>query len=341
MFPSERTNDAPLSAALLALLAVTSGVVVSATVPQAAAGTTDGADATIFTDGEALLLDQAPDQTIRGKTTLEPGTNLNVNVKGETFLKTNTVRVSDNQTFGARFDMRGLPEQEFEIRVYRNETVLAEAEGRVVCSNDCATETPSTDETARPVDSPAVQAVTEVTQNRTASIKVLFGQAETVSISIGGPTVNYVVNGTIRDRDGDGSATVLFHTDRAGTDAPTLGVVDNGSTRVVEETAETSLDSPLAPASYNVRLYAGPTTDGELEARGRVVIFTDTADSPDEGGPSATTTETTGTVSASGDPNGSAADGSGDRLLGSVGLIAAGGLLAVVGIGVVLGLFRN
>ncbi|WP_135854797.1 BGTF surface domain-containing protein [Halorussus salinus] len=340
MSPSERPTDVPLSAALLALLAVTSGIAVPVTVPEVAAATADGADATIFTDGEELLLDPAPNQTIRGKTTLEPGTNLSVNVKGEMFLKTNTVRVSDNRTFGASYDMSGLPEQEFEIRVYRNETVLAEADGRVVCSSDCATETTTTDETAQSVDSPAVQAVTEVTQNRTASIKVLFGQAETVSVSVGGPSVNYVVNGTVRDRDGDGSATILFHTDRAGTDAPTLGVVDNGSTRVVEETAETSLDSPLAPASYDVRLYAGPTTDGELEARGRVVVFTDASDSGDDAPPTATATAV-GTVSADGDANGSTADDSGDRLLGSVGLLAAGGLLAVVGIGVVLGLFRN
>lgn len=337
MSPNERTTDVSLSAALLALLAVTSGIAMSMTVPRAAAGTADGADATIFTDGETLLLDPASNQTIRGKTTLEPGTNLSVNVKGETFLKTNTVSVSDNQTFGASFDMSGLPEQEFDIRVYRNETVLTEAEGRVVCSNDCATKTTSTDGTDRPVDSPAVQAVTEVTQNRTASIKVLFGQAETVSVSIGGPSVNYVVNGTVRDRDGDGSATVLFHTDRAGTDAPTLGVVDNGSTRVVEENSETSLDSPLAPASYDVRLYAGPTTEGELEARGRVVVFANTAA---DASATATTTSV-GTVSASGDANGSTADDSGDRLVGGVGLIATGGLLAVVGIGVVLGLFRN
>jgi len=340
MSPSERTTDASLSAALLALLAVTSGIAVSVAAPEVAAGTADGADATIFTDGEMLLLDPASNQTIRGKTTLEPGTNLSVNVKGETFLMTNTVTVTDNQTFDASFDMRGEESQEIEARVYRNETVLAEADGRVVCSGDCATETTTTDETAQSVDSPAVQAVTEVTQNRTASIKVLFGQAETVSVSIGGPSVNYVVNGTVRDRDGDGSATILFHTDRAGTDAPTLGVVDNGSTRVVEETAETSLDSPLAPASYDVRLYAGPTTDGELEARGRVVVFTNTADSAD--GASATATATSvGTVSASGDGTDSTPDDSGDRLVGSVGLIAAGGLLAVVGIGVVLGLFRN
>ncbi|UPW01908.1 hypothetical protein M0R88_07375 [Halorussus gelatinilyticus] len=338
MSPSELTSDVPLSAVLLAFLTVTSGVAVTLAVPKAAGGTTDGADATIFTDGETLTLDQAPDQTIRGKTTLDPGTTLSINLKGETFLKTNRATVTANRTFNASFDMSDVDRGTFEVRVYRNETVLAEAEGRVVCSTDCTTPTTSTDESTQSVDSPAVQAVTEVTQNRTASIKVLFGQAETVSVSIGGPNVNYVVNGTVRDRDGDGSATILFHTDHAGTDAPTLGVVDNGTTRVVEASSETSLDAPLAPASYNVRLYAGPTTDGELEAKGRVVVYTDTSGAPNEASATATTV---GTVAGGTDATGSTPDGSGDRLLGSVGLIATGGLLAVLGIGVVLGLFRN
>ncbi|MFC4448551.1 BGTF surface domain-containing protein [Halorussus aquaticus] len=355
-----------LTAAVVSLLVATSGTAAfasgtasvspsadqlsSGALPDAAAtaptpeatGPVDGNGTTIVTDGEELVLDVAPNQTIRGETRLEPGTELHLNVEGDTFLKSQRTTVTDRGTFNATFDMSDVGEQNVEIRVYRDETVLAETAGRVTCSGGCETE--ATDSDGGNLDSgdgPAVQAITEVNQNRTASIKVLFGEAETVTISIGGPDVNYVVNGTVTDRDGDGHATVLFHTNRAGTDAPTLGVVDDGGTRVVETSAETSLDSPLAPASYDVRLFAGPNASGDAAAVGTVIVFEEATESDGQAGASTSTTSTTlGTV-AGDDANGSETGDSGDQFLGGVGMIAAGGVLAVVGIGVVLGLFRN
>ncbi|NEU58484.1 BGTF surface domain-containing protein [Halorussus sp. MSC15.2] len=356
-----------LTAAVVSLLVATSGTVAvgsgtisalppaerlsSGAVPDAAStapmpeatGPVDGNGTTIVTDGGEVVLDVAPNQTIRGETSLEPGTELHLNVEGETFLKSQQTTVTDRGTFDATFDMSGVGEQDVEIRVYRDETVLAEAPGRVTCSGGCETGGTDSDGGNRmaPSDGPAVQAITEVSQNRTASIKMLFGGAETVTISIGGPEVNYVVNGTVTDRDGDGHATVLFHTNRAGTDAPTLGVVDDGGTRIVETSAETSLDSPLAPASYDVRLFAGPNASGDVAAVGTVVVFEEATESDGRDGASASTTPTTlGTV-AGDDADASETGGSGNPFLGGVGMIAAGGVLAVVGIGVVLGLFRN
>lgn len=328
-----------LAGVLVALLAAASGAAASGT-PAAAAGP-DGNGTTIVTDGEELVLDAAANQTIRGETDLAPGTSLSVNVEGEAFLQTTTTAVTGEQTFNVTLDLSTVGEQDVTVTVYRNETVLAEVDGRVVCETDCESTADSSDGSTTVVDGPAVQAVTEVTQNRTASIKVLFGGADTVTVSVGGPAVNYVVTGTVRDGDGDGRATVLFHTNRAGTDEPTLAVVDDNETRVVEASAETSLDSPLAPGTYDVRLYAGPNATGDVAAKGRVVVYEGTAPkSSDENDTSASDTTTPGTV-AGGDNDGSSAGASGDRFLGGVGMIAAGGLLAVLGVGVVLGLFRN
>ena len=346
-----------LVAALVGLLAVTSSVAAASTATPA--GRTDagavgapaataptpkfaavgGNGTSITTDGEEVVLHAAENQTIRGTTTLEPGTELSLNVEGESFLMSDTVTVTDRRTFNMTLDLSTVGEQDVTITVYRDETVLAEAAGRLVCETDCESKTTDSNaENATPVDGPAVQAISKATQNRTASIKILFGGADAVTVSIGGPSMNYVVNGTLHDRDGDGHATVLFHTNRAGTDAPTLGVVDGGETRVVEANTETSLDAPLDPGSYGVRLYAGPNATGELAAKGNVVVYEATAPkAADENAATTSTATTTGTVSG---VESNASD-SGGRFLGGVGMIAAGGVLAVVGIGVVLGLFRN
>lgn len=323
-----------VAAAVVTLLAATSGMAASVTAAPAN-------QTAIVTDGEELVLQTAANQTIRGETDLSPGTTLRVNVEGETFLRSTKTTVTGERTFNVSLDLSTVGEQDVTATVYRDETVLAEADGRVVCETDCeSTTAASGDETGTAVDGPAVQAITEVTQNRTASVKVLFGGADAVTVSIGGPEVNYVVNGTVRDRDGDDHATVLFHTDRAGTDEPTLAVADDNETRVVEASAETSLDAPLAPASYDVRLYEGPNATGEAAAEGRIVVFEEAADSAEETTSSPNDAETTlGTVA--GGANGSNVDASDDPLLGGVGMIAAGGLLAVLGIGVVLGLFRS
>ena len=350
-----------MAAALVALLAAASGAGAAATVPpasqtdagaveapvesasiaKATTATVDGNGTTIATDGEELVLKAAENQTVRGETDLAPGTTLSLNVEGEAFLQTTTTTVTDEGTFNATLDLSSVGEQDVTVKVYRNETILAETDGRVVCETDCKSTTSGSGEgSATAADGPAVQAITEVTQGRTASVKVLFGGAETVTVSIGGPDVNYVVNGTISDRDGDGRATVLFHTDRAGTDEPTLAVADDNETRVVKATAETELDDTLAPGSYGVRLYAGPNATDEVAAKGRVVVFEKATDSAGENDASANGTTTHGTVSG-GDATGSNADASDDRFLSGVGMIAVGGVLAVAGIGVVLGLFRN
>lgn len=307
---------------------------------SAAVAPVDGNGTTIVTDGEKPVLETAANQTIRGETDLAPGTTLRVNVEGETFLQSTRTTVTDERTFDVSLDLSTVGEQDVTVTVYRNETVLAQADGRAVCRTDCESTTAADEETGSAVDGPAVQAITEVTQNRTASVEVRFGGADALTVSIGGPAVNYVVRGTVRDRDGDDHATVLFHTDRAGTDEPTLAVVDDNETRVVEANTETALDAPLDPGSYEVQLYVGPNAAGEVAAQGRIVVFEAAADSAEATASPSNDAETTlGTVA--GGANRSNVGASDDPLLGGVGMIAAGGLLAVLGIGVVLGLFRS
>ena len=238
---------------------------------------------TIVSDGEEPTLQSAPDQTIRGETSVDPGTEIVVVLEGPTFYKSATTTVTDQGTFVASFDLRSLSSGvTVGVSAKTNPAdgpgkKLVATTGYVGCDDDCQSR--SKDEATVDPNETDLQSITEVTQGRVASVDVSFGDADALTVSIGGPSVNYVVNGTVHDEDGDGEATVLFYTGRAGTDAPTLGVVDAGQRRVVEASAETSLDSPLAPATYEVTLHRGTdATDDPVEV-GQIVVFEETQSS--------------------------------------------------------------
>lgn len=235
---------------------------------------------TIVSDGEEPTLQSAPDQTIRGRTDLDSGTEIVVVLEGPTFYKSATTTVTDQGTFAASFDLSSLSSDVTVGVSARTDPTdgsgekLVATTGYIGCDDDCQSR--SNDETTVDANATDLQSITEVTQGRVASIDVSFGDADALTVSIGGPSVNYVVNGTVHDEDGDGRATVLFYTGRAGTDAPTLGVIDAGQRRVVEASAETSLDSPLAPATYEVTLHRGTdATDDPVEV-GQIIVFEET-----------------------------------------------------------------
>ncbi|WP_132058209.1 BGTF surface domain-containing protein [Halorussus amylolyticus] len=234
------------------------------------AATADSDDTTIGPDGYDPVLSPEPNQTIHGETDVAPGTELKVQMEGDSNFMSTTTTVSEQGTFEATFDLSGVsPGTELEVSVIDDETELLRTSASVECLRGCENESGDSDAD----DASLVDSVTEVSQNRTASIDVRFGDAETLAVSVGGPSSNYVVNGTIRDTDGDGRATVLFHTDRAGTDEPTLGVEDGDEERTVEATDETSLDDPLAIGAYDVRLYRGSNTSADLAEKGKLVVY--------------------------------------------------------------------
>ncbi|WP_135827463.1 BGTF surface domain-containing protein [Halorussus halobius] len=234
---------------------------------------------TIVSDGDEPTLQSAPDQTIRGETSVDPDTEVVVVLEGPTFYKSATTTVTDRGTFAASFDLSSLSSGVTVGVSAKTDpangsgTKLVATTGYIGCDDDDCRSDAGDGETTVDANATDVQSITEVTQGRVASIDVSFGDADALTVSIGGPSVNYVVNGTVHDEDGDGRATVLFYTGRAGTDAPTLGVLDAGQRRVVEASAETSLDSPLAPTVYEVSLHPGTDATGDVASRGQVVVF--------------------------------------------------------------------
>lgn len=154
-------------------------------------------------------------------------------------------------------------------------------------------------------------------------IPIGVGDGGSATIAIGGDETVYGVNATVRDGDGDGRVVLLFATDHAGTDRPTLEAASAADNVTITD-PEPSLDGPLPETHYDVSLYGGTdTADGPVDV-GTLSVGTDEE------------LEATRTAAlADSRPANEGID------LGGVGALAAGAVFAVVGVGLLLGLFRS
>lgn len=145
-----------LSVAIAVLLIGASGATAWAAMPTDETTTANPDDAEFVTDD--LVFEQERNQTIRGETTLEPGTNLSLSVEGENFYMSQVVTVTDRGTFEGTFDFSTkAPGEELEITLRHGRTTLAETTGEIEpCPDGC--ETTETVETVRTVDPAATTA---------------------------------------------------------------------------------------------------------------------------------------------------------------------------------------
>lgn len=167
------------------------------------------------------------------------------------------------------------------------------------------------------------QAIVRVRQGNTATLEISTSDAATVSI--GGPSSGYEINATVRDGNGDGSVTLQFDTDTAGRDGQTLSTVDPADEVVVEPGSEVALDTRLDAGNYDLSLYRGTEVDSHPDEIGTLIV-TDGADA----------STTTGSTSTGAIPDGSATNNPGGSFGSGIGLLGVGGLLAVIGVTVVL-----
>lgn len=252
------------------------------------------ADAELVHDGETMTLTSETGQEVHGRTDLPAGTKVSVRLRSgagteNPFLMTATATVAGNGSFEATFDLAEVaPGTAFEVVVHHDGDRLATAEGRVVaCPNACETATPAATPTPVSTSEPpsgeraAIQSMTAVEYAGTARIAVGFGDAEALTVSIGGPEVNYVVDATVRDGNGDGRATLLFNTTAAGTDRRTLAVADGADELSVHEGSETRFDyrsareaarDSLDPGDYPLALHRGTKADDPI-GTGTLVIL--------------------------------------------------------------------
>ncbi|SFR59806.1 hypothetical protein SAMN04487947_2681 [Halogeometricum rufum] len=337
----------------------------AALAPAGAAAVED--TATFVHEGDALTVHPRAGQAVTGETTLPAGSVLSVRMRstGDTqpqFLRTAETTVTEYGTFEVRFDMSDGPTNgTFALSAYHDGERLGQAEGRIVpCDGDCtdatATERDSFEgETTLSPDRVGVVAVSEVTRTRTARIPVTFGDAENVTVVVGEESVNYQYAATLRDRDGDGRAILLFHTEHAGTDRTTASVLDADQRTAVDPIRESELPALVDPGNYPIAVYPGTNTTGDPADVGSLVVHeaptvepspTETVtDAPTATAGTATAATATDVPETERPRTGTVTTGSDDGLFGgdAAGLVAVGfGVtLGVVGVGVLLGLFRS
>jgi hypothetical protein len=337
------------AAAVLAVVAAGPGTGAATTPPNA----------TVDHDGDVLTLEAAHGQTITGTTTLEPGASISLRLRstGESpFLRTVETTTDENGGFVGQVDLDGVPQgTPFELAVLHDGETLTTQTGVVTtCQRDCeptatGTETPDgPDDPPRTVtdDWPSEQlwlaeSIVFTTQGRTVTIPINVDDApetpDSATITIGSESVNYVITATVRDTSGDGRVALLFNAGNAGFDAPTLAVEGNDELAV---RSETSLSAPLDPADYDISVYRYDSTDTEVDVG--TLVVSEAVNGTVTPGTRTATRATSAAFTTVGDRNESTSttplEDAG--LLGVVAL-AAGAILAVLGVAVMLGLLRS
>ncbi|MHC3381274.1 BGTF surface domain-containing protein [Haloarcula sp. H-GB5] len=227
--------------------------------------------ATVSEDSLPLHADEQ--QVVTGETTLDPGTEMTVEIISENssnpFLYQSEVIVQPNGTFVAQFDLSRPPANtSYELSAHVDgDTLFERTETVAQCDGNCTDPVP---EIVTPEPTDDGENVVEVSQGDTTIIPVSMTDGGTKTLSIGSEATNYRINATVSDDDGDGEVTVLFDTAVAGTDGATLRVPDPDDSLTVTE-SEPDLSSTLAAGTYSYRMFDGQSTDGRPTV-GTIVI---------------------------------------------------------------------
>lgn len=171
---------------------------------------------------------------------------------------------------------------------------------------------------------PAVANHTQVTQGEQARIAVSTGSGSAVTLTVGGPTYNYVVAATLRDGDGDGRVDVVFDSAAAGHDEPTLSAADEDD-EVTARGDETALEGWLEAADYPVSVSPDADADADPVDDGTLVV-----NEPDVG-----ETASDGVTGPVGPPGRVGADSEGAGASIAASPEAAGAILVGVGLSLI------
>lgn len=230
-------------------------------------------------DGERLALEAGPEQQIHGETDVRPGTTLTVRIRStdddRPYLRARPVQVQADGTFSARFDLTdATPGTDVAVTVLDEGRRLARTTGRVVpCDGDCDGNmtAPTTERETGASTSLSVATFSQGSLGEAVVIPVSVGNASAVTLTVGGPSFNYVVNATLRDGDGDRQVDVAFHTGAAGQDDRTITPLD-GADSATTVGRETVLEDALEPAEYDVVVSRGTDPGGPPDDEGTLVV---------------------------------------------------------------------
>jgi len=278
----------------------------------------DTPSALVLHDGGELTVENRSGQVVRGRTNLPPGAELTLQLRSSAgaapFIKQTTATVDDNGTFRAVFGFEDIGQDvAFRVVVRYNGTELTTTRGRVVCRDGCEpTATPGdrTTPADRAVYEGAEVGVVQVANGSVARVRLRLGDADAAVLTVASPSTTYGLAATVRDGDGDGAVVVLFDTAAAGNGAPLSAAGDADGVAVRDERGR------FVATDYRLALHP-PGNDSTEVATGLLVVTQGGADTP----------LLTGTP-----------DGDGAATLGSAIAIVAGIAVAVLGLGLLLGL---
>lgn len=231
------------------MLCLVVGLLVVGTVFAPAVAAQGDHPAEITHDGEELVLESAPNQTVEGTSELTAGTTIAVRLRSsdsqQPFLKSREVTIAADGSFEARFDLSDIDEpSEFVAVVMRdNEEVSDRVPGRIV-------------EPGTPIQSSSVemQAVTMVEHGETARLNVSMPAEGQAVLAIGNESQDgYGITVELDDRNGDGWVVLRFDTAAAGIAEPTVAVGGDDGYEV--RRPESRLDAPIEPGEYMLSLY--------------------------------------------------------------------------------------
>lgn len=331
------TRETIAFAVALAALATLGGVA-AANVAGAAPPSTDATapNATVDYDGDRLNVEQSAEATISGTTDLAEGSQVTMRVRSsgeQPFLRQQVVNVSADGSFEATMDFSNIERGvEFDVSILYDGERLADAPAVVgECDPSCGEQAGSAEfETS----------VVQVTEGDTASLAVTLTDRETATVVVGSEDTNMHLPVTVTDGNGDG--TVVLEVETAVDDASDAGV----STKASEDSVrvQTDVDRPqsMDPADYDVALYHDSDYRGEQADDIGTLVVTDatedldTTRSADSNGEDGTST-TVGTVYEPATTD--LTDSSNGFGFGTMGILAVGGLLAVLGVVALVGGF--
>ncbi|MFD1687227.1 BGTF surface domain-containing protein [Halobellus litoreus] len=274
-------------------------IVVASALATAALSGSVAADPSVSVDrdGDTVTVANGTSQVVSGTADAPVGTEIVVRVRSASetepvFLKSASGVVTENGTWAVAFDFESQRAGDtFALTArFENGTAETEVDGAVVaCGEDCAERPPSGTPTPIPEQTPTAtrtagpsapvafgENVFLVESGTVAAIPITFDGAgrkeaadEAVVVLGNESESNYELEAVVSDDDGDGQAVLYVDTALAGRSEETLSTSGGDSVRVE---SETSLESMLGPAEYDVSLYAGGERAGEADDVGSLVI---------------------------------------------------------------------
>jgi hypothetical protein len=234
--------------------------------------------------GGNATLEAAPGRTVAGETNLRPGADIQVRLNrtdggAPDFLFVRSATVGADGRFRVPFNLTGVPAgAEFRTSVRHDGAEVTNATGTVTdCQTRCETPPASASRSAETADRNYTQFddlnSVRTTQGEVARIELTF-ESENATLTVGGPTVSYALNLSVRDGDDDDRVVVLFETDRVGHGDDAVSAADPAdSVSVIDERVDGDRDV-LDEGEYPLTRSNGPLSTTPNENASTFVVET-------------------------------------------------------------------